>query len=38
MIDDLLAGRRRMGRPPQLTDAELICLAIAQPLLGFDCE
>jgi hypothetical protein len=38
MIDDLLADRRRMGRPPQLTDAELICLAVAQVLLGFDCE
>ena len=38
IIDDLLADRRRMGRPPRLTDAELICLAIAQVLLGFDCE
>ena len=38
MLDDLLADRRRMGRPPQLTDAELVCLAIAQPLLGFDCQ
>ncbi|SFJ98468.1 hypothetical protein SAMN05421835_111210, partial [Amycolatopsis sacchari] len=26
-IDDHLAGRRRMGRPPKLTDAELVTLA-----------
>ncbi len=35
-VDDLPADRRRMRRPPQLTDPELICLAAAQPLLGFD--
>jgi hypothetical protein len=33
-IDDHLAGRRRMGRRPKLTDAELVTLAVAQALLG----
>ena len=32
---DLLPARRRFGRPPQISDSELICLAIAQVLL--DC-
>jgi hypothetical protein len=30
---DLLPRRRRLGRPPRISDAELICLAIAQVLL-----
>ena len=30
--------RRRMGRPPVLTDAELVCLAVAQVLLRYDDE
>lgn len=34
-IDDRVAPCRRIGRPPKLTDAELLCLAIAQVLLGF---
>lgn len=34
-IDDHVAPRRRIGRPPNLTDAELLCLAVAQVLLGF---
>ncbi|MGI5262186.1 IS982 family transposase [Streptomyces angustmyceticus] len=34
-IDDCVAPCRRIGRPPKLTDAELLCLAIAQVLLGF---
>lgn len=34
-IDDHVAPRRRIGRPPKLTDAELLCLAVAQVLLGF---
>ncbi|MEV3874417.1 IS982 family transposase, partial [Streptomyces sp. NPDC049906] len=37
-IDDHVepcAGGRRIGRPPKLTDAELLCLAVAQVLLGF---
>ncbi|MGF6941787.1 hypothetical protein BKA18_001579 [Streptomyces auratus] len=32
---DHVAPRRRIGRPPKLTDAELLCLAVAQVLLGF---
>ena len=27
-------GRRRPGRPKKLSDAELVCLAVAQVLLG----
>ena len=37
-IDDYLAGRRRAGRPPRLTDAELLTLATAQVLLGVRSE
>jgi hypothetical protein len=37
-IDELLGPRRGPGRPPKLTDAELVCLAVAQVLLGFDTE
>ena len=34
-IDDFLGPRHRgPGRPPKLTDAELITLAVAQVLLG----
>jgi len=34
-IDDFLGPRRRgPGRPPTLSDSELICLAIAQVFLG----
>ena len=32
-IDDYLGPRRRAGRPPRLTDAELLTLAVAQALL-----
>jgi hypothetical protein len=32
-IDDYLEPRRRGGRPPRLTDAELLTLAVAQALL-----
>ena len=35
LIDDLLPARRRFGRPPRISDGELICLAVAQVLL--DC-
>lgn len=35
LVDDLLPPRRRFGRPPRITDSELICLAVAQVLL--DC-
>lgn len=37
-IDDELATGRWMGRSPQLTDAELVTLAVAQALLGFGSE
>jgi hypothetical protein len=37
-IDDLLEPRHGPGRPPRLSDAELICLAVAQVLLGYDSE
>jgi hypothetical protein len=37
-IDELVGRRRGPGRPPRLSDAELVCLAIAQVLLGFGSE
>lgn len=37
-IDDRFGGRRRTGRPPTLSDSELICLAVAQALLGHHSE
>lgn len=37
-IDDELGGSRWTGRPPALTDSELICVAVAQALLGFTSE
>jgi hypothetical protein len=37
-IDELLGRRRGPGRRPTLSDAELICLAVAQVLLGFGSE
>ena len=37
-IDDLLPKRARMGRPPRITDAELVCLAVAQVLLDAPSE
>jgi len=33
-IDDFLPARRGPGHPPKITDAELICLAVCQMLLG----
>lgn len=33
-IDDSIRTPRRRGRPPLLTDSELVCLAVAQVLLG----
>ena len=40
LIDDhvIPAGRRGPGRPKRLTDAELVCLAVAQVLLGARSE
>jgi Transposase DDE domain len=37
-IDDEIGGRRWLGRPPLLTDSELVCLAVAQVLLGCRSE
>ncbi|MEE1671487.1 IS982 family transposase [Streptomyces sp. WAC07094] len=37
-IDDELGGPRWMGRPPVLTDSELVCIAVAQAMLGFTSE
>ncbi len=37
-IDDLVGPRPGPGRPPKLSDAELVCLAIAQVLLGCASE
>lgn len=34
LVDDFLPPRSGPGRPPKITDSELICLAIAQVLLG----
>jgi DDE family transposase len=38
MVDDLLGPRMGPGRRPKLTDAELVCLAVAQVLLGVGSE
>ena len=37
-IDDRIAPERRPGRPPALTDAELLTVAAAQALLGIGSE
>ncbi|MFI6457469.1 IS982 family transposase [Streptosporangium amethystogenes] len=37
-IDDKIGGMRRLGRPPLLSDSELVCLAVAQALLGHHSE
>nr|BFD96518.1 IS982 family transposase [Kitasatospora sp. Xyl93] len=37
-IDDHLPRTRWLGRPPLLTDSELVCLAVAQVLFGFHSE
>jgi hypothetical protein len=37
-IDDYLGRHGRVGRPPKLSDAELLTLAVAQVLLGFSSE
>ncbi|MEU1626462.1 IS982 family transposase [Streptomyces sp. NPDC020096] len=37
-VDDELEVERWMGCPPQLSDAELVTLAVAQALLGFHSE
>ncbi len=37
-IDDKLAKDRRPGHPVRLSESELVCLAVAQALLGFHSE
>ncbi len=37
-VDDRLKTPRWRGRPPRLTDAELVTLSVAQAVLGFHCE
>jgi hypothetical protein len=37
-VDELLEPRRGPGHPPKLADSELICLAVAQVLLGYHSE
>jgi hypothetical protein len=37
-VDELLGPRRGPGRRPRLSDAELLCLAVAQVLLGYRSE
>jgi hypothetical protein len=37
-LDDHVVPARRTGRPPLLSDSELLCLVIAQVLLGFPGE
>ena len=39
-VDDhiVAAHRRRPGRPQRLSDSELVCLAVAQVLLGFSSQ
>jgi hypothetical protein len=38
IIPSLGLGRRGPGKPPEVTDAELVCLAVAQVLLRHDNE
>ena len=37
-VTTLLGPRRRLGRPPKLSDAGLVCLAVAQVLVGARSE
>lgn len=37
-IDDEIGETRWLGRPPRLKDSELVCLAVAQAVLGFHSE
>lgn len=38
LVDDSLPKRRGVGRPPRTSDAEIICLAVAQVLLDCPCD
>ncbi|MFF4345910.1 hypothetical protein [Streptomyces sp. NPDC001530] len=37
-IDDEIGGTRWMGRPPRISDSQLVCLAVAQGLPGHHSE
>jgi hypothetical protein len=37
-VDELVEPRHGPGCRPRLSDAELVCLAVAQVLLGYDSE
>jgi hypothetical protein len=37
-VDDMLVKDRRPGHPAELSQSELVCLAVAQALLGFRSE
>lgn len=37
-VNDEIGGTLSIGRPPLLSDSELVCLAVAQALLGFNSE
>jgi hypothetical protein len=37
-VDDRLGQRPRVGRPPRISDAELVCLAVAQVLVDASSE
>jgi hypothetical protein len=37
-VDDMLVKDRRPGHPAELSQSELVCLAVAQALLGFHSE
>ena len=37
-VDELVEPRRGPGCRPRLSDPELVCLAVAQVLLGYDSE
>jgi hypothetical protein len=37
-VDDEIGGTRCIGRPPLLSDSELVCPAVAQAMLGFRSE
>lgn len=37
-IDDEIGRTRCLGRPPLLSDSELVCLTVAQALFGYHSE
>ena len=38
LVDDSLPARFGAGRPPKTSDAEIVCLAVAQILLDHRCD